>query len=166
MIHRYTLNNQIREAEVRVIDDQDANLGVMKTSDALKMAYDKGLDLVIITAQSIPPVAKIVSFDKFRYQQEKEQKKTKQKAQELKQIRFSARSAQHDMETQAKKINQFIAKGDRVEIILRLRGREKGNKEWAQQRMNLFLTLIETEYKVVSPAKFAGMGMIIQLAPK
>jgi translation initiation factor IF-3 len=138
----------------------------MVTSDAIRKAIEDDLDLLLTVPDADPPVAKIVDFDKYRYQQEKEAKKQKQRQQELKHIRFSARSAEHDMQTQVKKIEKFLAKGDRVEIILRLRGRERGNKEWAKMRLDTFLKMIETEYKVTAAPKFGGMGMLMQIAPK
>ena len=138
----------------------------MVTSDAIKKAIEDDLDLILTVPDADPPVAKIVDFDKYRYQQKKEEKKQKQHQQELKHIRFSARSAEHDMQTQVKKIEKFLAKGDRVEIILRLRGRERGNKEWAKMRLDIFLKMIETEYKVTAAPKFGGMGMLMQIAPK
>ena len=163
---RYWINNQISAETLRVIDDQGENLGVLSTKEALEQAYSKDLDLVLISPEADPPVARIVKFDKFRYQQEKEEKKQKSKVQELKRIRFSARSADHDLQTQVRKVEKFLGRGDRVEIILRLRGRERGNRDWARSRHDKFLGMIEYEYRVTTQPKFGGMGMNMQIAPK
>ncbi len=139
----------------------------MSKEDALKLAEEKNLDLILITIDSNPSIAKIANFDKFRYQKEKEDKEKNKssKKQELKHIQFSARSAKHDIETQIKKVNSFLEKGNNVELILRLRGREKGNKEWAKSKMEEFLSEIGVEYKVVSPMKFGGRGINMQIRP-
>jgi len=138
----------------------------MSKQEALDKASSDNLDLVLIVPDADPPVARIVSFDKFRYQQEKEEKKQVKKQQELKHIRFSARSAPHDLATQVAKVEKFLAKGDKVEFILRLRGRERGNKDWARSRMDNFLSMIESEYKILSPPRFGGRGMMMQIGPK
>jgi len=142
------------------------SLGVMTTKQAIALAEEKGLDLIETVPDANPPVAKILSFDKFRYQQEKEAKKKQQKTAELKHVRLSARSAENDLSIKAKKIGEFVEKGHGVEILLRLRGREKYNKEWAMKRMEHFITMIPGEYKILSPAKFAGQGILMQITKK
>jgi len=139
---------------------------VLSKEDALKLAIEKGLDLIEISPEADPPVAKILSFDKFRYQQKKEAKKTQQKTAELKHIRISARSAENDLRIKAKQLDMFLEKGHNVEIMMVLRGREKGNKEWAKERLANFLSMIATEYKIVAPEKFAGRGMNMQISKK
>lgn len=140
----------------------------MTLGAALKLAYDGGLDLIEITATAKPPIAKIISHDKFRYQKEKEFKKQRasQKISELKQIRVSARAAKNDLEIKVKKIEEFISEGNKVEIMLWLKGREKANKEWAWQKLNEFLKMIAVEYKVIMEPKFGGKGLIIQIIKK
>lgn len=172
LIKTFRINNQIRSQELRVIDERGENLGTLSLQDALAQAQERGLDLIEIAPEAKPPVAKIVNFDKFRYQQEKEAKRQQQKSSsELKQIRLSARSADNDLRTKAKKLIEFLNRGDKVEILLRLRGREKYNREWAMERMEHFLSLIkeeypDTEYKILSPAKFAGQGITMQIGKK
>lgn len=153
---------------MRVIDENGENIGVMPLDAALKLAIEKGLDLIEIAPTAKPPVAKIISYDKFRYQKEKELKKQKasQKASELKQVQISARAAKNDLETKAKKLIEFLNEGHKAEILLVLRGREKYNREWAKQKLNEFLQIINIEYKITMEPKFAGKGLIMQIAKK
>ncbi len=129
------------------------------------MAEEKGLDLVEIASSAKPPVAKIISFDKFRYQKERELKKqkTSHRAGELKRVRISVRAAQNDLKIKAQKIDEFINEGHKVEIILRLKGRERYNKDWARYKMEEFLKLIVSEYKIALAPRFVGQGLVMQI---
>ncbi len=132
------------------------------------MAESRGLDLIEIAPMAKPAVAKIISFDKFRYQKEKELKKQKasQKISELKQVRLSVRAAQNDLKIKAQKIEKFFNKGHKVEIILRLKGREKYNRDWARYKLEEFLKLITIEYKISLEPRFGGQGLIMQINKK
>lgn len=143
-------------------------MGIMPREAALKLAEEKGLDLIEIAPTAKPPVAKIISFDKFRYQKEKELRKQKasQKVSELKQLRISPREALNDLQIKGKKIDKFLEQGYKVEIMLWLRGREKYNRDWAYQKLNEFSQIITAEYKVISGPKFGGRGLIVQIVKK
>lgn len=164
----YRINNQITAPELRVIDEREGNLGVMPLEAALKLAEERGLDLVLIAPTINPPVAKIISFDKFRYQKEKELKKKRagQKVAELKQVRISPRAARNDLEVKAKKTEEFLGEGHRVGIFLLLKGREKYNRAWTSGRLEEFLKMITVEYKIESPPKFGGKGLMMQIVKK
>jgi translation initiation factor IF-3 len=151
---------------MRVIDETGQNVGILSKSEALQHAQSKGLDLIEIAPGANPPVARIISYDKFRYQQKKEEKKKQQKGLELKQVRLSARSADNDLAIKAKKVNEFLEKGHVVEIFLRLRGREKYNREWATERLRHFTAIIGDTYRVLSPQTFSMQGIIMQIAKK
>lgn len=140
----------------------------MPLETALKLATEKGIDLIEIAPTAKPPVAKIISYDKFRYQKEKELKKQKaaQKTSELKQIRISAKAAKNDLEIKAKKAAEFINEGHKVGIILILKGREKYMKDWARQKLNEFLSIINAEYKITMEPKFGGKGLMMQITKK
>ena len=150
---------------MRVVDETGENLGVMPLEAALKLAMEKGLDLIEIAPMVKPPVARIISFDKFRYQKEKELKKQKatQKTSELKQIQITAKSAKNDLETRVKRINEFLEEENKVEIMLVLKGREKYNREWARYKLNEFLKMITVEYKTTMEPRFIGKGMVMQI---
>jgi len=164
----YKINQQITAPELRVIDEAGENLGTMPLGEALKLALEKGLDLIEIASAIVPPVAKIMSFDKFRYQKEKELKKQKsaQKTSELKQVQITVKSAKNDLDIRIKKIEEFFKEGHKVEIVLKLFGREKANKDWARFKMDEFLKMIPVEYKQLSEAKFAGRGLMVQITKK
>ncbi len=151
-----------------MVDETGKNLGIMPREAALKLAEEKGLDLIEIVPTAQPPVAKIISFDKFRYQEEKElrKQKAKQKISELKQVRISIRAAQNDLKIKAHKVEEFLNQGHKVEIILRLKGREKYNRDWARYKLEEFLKLITVEYKIGLEPRFVGQGLTMQIAKK
>jgi len=147
-----------------VVDDIGNNIGVMTRDQALELAAQKGLDLVEISPTANPPVAKIISFDKFRYQQEKEFKKHAQKPTGgFKQIRISVRAAENDFKIKVKKLEEFLEEGDKVEVMMVLRGREKYNQEWARKKFAEFLKLITAEHQITMPIKPGGKGLVMQI---
>ena len=141
----------------------------MSREKALALAKpDEGLDLIEIAPMASPPVARIMSFDKYRYEREKEEKKQRlaEKQAALKQVQISARAAKNDLLVKLKKLEEFLGAGHQVEIQMRLRGREKGNKDWAIQKLKEFLAMITVEYKEMNPPKFGGRGVFVQITPK
>ena len=164
----YRTNNQIISRELRVIDERGENLGVMKKEDALRLAGEKGFDLIEIVPTATPPVARIMSFDKFRYEQDKEEKRQRQaqRPKELKEIRITARAAHNDLQIRAKKADDFLREGHKVTINLFLRGREKANKEWALQKMEEFLKIVSVPYAITMAPKQGGRGYIAQITKK
>lgn len=140
----------------------------MATTEALRLAQEKNLDLIEVTAAANPPVARIISFDKFRYQKEKELKKQKagQKTTEWKQIQISVREAKNDMARKAKQADEFLTKGHIVEIMVTLRGREKAHRELAMVKIKEFFQMITVEYKISSEPKYGGRGVIGQIMKK
>ena len=164
----YRVNNQITATELRVVNETGESVGIMSREAALKLAEESELDLIETVPMANPPVAKIIDFDKFRFQKEKELKKQKssQKTGELKGIRVSPRAAKNDLDIKARLVEKFLSKGNNVEIMFQLKGREKANRDWAKQKLNEFLKTIIIEYKVVSEPKFGGRGMTMQIVKK
>jgi translation initiation factor IF-3 len=149
---------------VRVVDEAGVNLGVMNISEAIALAQSKGLDLVEIAPNANPPVVKIISFDKFRYQREKERKKHAHKqAGKLKQVQITPRSADNDLMTKAKQVKKFLEEGNKVEIAMFLKGRERFNQEWAKKRFSDFMEMIDIDYQITMPIKSGGKGLITQI---
>lgn len=140
---------------MRVIGEDGENLGVLKTGEAIRIAQEKGLDLIEIAATAKPPVARIISFDKFRYLREKEEKKQKQaqKTKDLKHVRITPRAALNDLQVKANQAEKFLNGGYRVEINLFLRGREKAHKDWGLKKLNEFLGMIKTPHEITMEAK-------------
>ncbi|MDI6734514.1 MAG: translation initiation factor IF-3 [Patescibacteria group bacterium] len=162
------MNNQITAPELRVIDEDSSNLGILKREKALRLAQEKGLDLIEIAPTANPPVARIISFDKFRYQKEKEEKKQRQaqKTKELKYIRISPRAAPNDLQIKADQTQKFLEEGHQVEILLFVRGREKGNKDWNLKKLNEFLDMIKMPHLINLEPKFVGKGFVVQIIKK
>jgi translation initiation factor IF-3 len=141
----------------------------MSRADALAFAHpDDGIDLIEISAAANPPVARLMSYDKFRYEEEKRIKKERltQKGAAMKVVQITAKAAHNDLMVKIKQVEKFFAQGHPVEVTMRLRGREKRNKEWAMEKLKEFLTLIPVEYKKLNEPKFLGNGPAVQIAKK
>ncbi len=136
----------------------------MPLSQALEIAQNKGLDVVEIASVTTPPVVRIISYDKFRYQQKKEEKKKIHKpAGELKQIRLTFRAAENDMRIRAKQADEFLERGNKVEVMMVLRGREKYNQDWARKRIAIFEKMITVEHQITLSPQPGGKGLIMQM---
>ena len=141
-----------------MIDEEGKNLGVMSLSDALKIAYQKNLDLVQITEKVDPPVVRIVDYGKFLYHQKKESKKV-QKKDDMKVIRLGFKEGEHDLKTKAKKIDNFLQSGYKVRVDLYLRGREKIFSDLAREKLKEFLEVLETDFKIIQDIKKVPRGI-------
>lgn len=158
------INDQIRENELRVIDDQGELLGIMSSEEAVRLAKDKSLDLIEISPKAIPPVAKIMDYGKFLYQQKKKASQIKAKAHsvETKVIQVKMATGEHDLTLKAKKISGWLKSGHRVKIDLFLIGRAKYmDKKFLEERLERILHLITEKYKVAEPAKKSPKGLTI-----
>ncbi len=140
MRQQLNANNRIRAREVQVIDEKGNQLGIMPTQEALRLAREKNLDLVEVSPQLQPPIAKIMDYGKYMYRKEKQEKKTKQKVQERKTVRVGFKTGAHDMDFKAKQINEFLNEGHIVKVELTLRGREKALAHMGKQKLEQFLT--------------------------
>jgi len=135
---------------------------VLKTEDALKIAQDKELDLIEIAPTAKPPVAKIMDYGKFLYQeQKKERGGRKGQKSELKIVRFSVRTSGGDLESRAKQVDKFLQKRYKVRIQMTLKGREKALRDFANKRLENFLSLITESYKVEQEPKTFPMGIFM-----
>jgi len=125
------LNHSIRATSLRVIDEDGQQLGVMSKEEALSAALKRGLDLVEISPNASPPVAKIVDWGKYNYQKTKQAQKNKRntKATELKQMRFGLKISEHDLDVKLKKVTSFLESGHKVKLTIRYRGREMAHKD-------------------------------------
>lgn len=125
------LNGNIRSANLRVIDEDGSQLGVLSRSEALQLAEERGLDLVEVSPNADPPVCKIVDWGKYNYQKTKQLQKSKQsaKALEVKQMRFGLKISDHDLGVKLKKVNGFLDAGHKVKLTVFFRGRENAHKD-------------------------------------
>jgi len=160
------INNQIRAPQVQVVDETGKNLGVLNTLEAIKIAQERGLDLVEIAPTAKPPVCKIVDYGKYKYQQEKKEhkQKAKQKKTEIKGLRIGFNTSSHDLEYKAKQMGEFLAEGHKVRIEIKLRGREKTFGDLAKEKLNNFLKLIPVAYKIEEVPKRNPIGFTITIA--
>ena len=162
------INEQIRDKEVLVIGKDGEQLGIMSAKDAFKLAKDADLDLVKIAPTAKPPVCKIVDYGKFRYEamrKEKEAKK-KQKVIDIKEVRLSPNIDTNDLNTKVNQARKFLAKGDKVKVTLRFRGRELAHVNASKSILDEFAKMLEDVAVVEKEAKFEGRSMIMFLTEK
>lgn len=163
------MNERIRSREVRLIDDQGENRGVVPTLEALKMAQTVDLDLVIISPNQDPPVAKIMDYGKYKYELEKKAKEAKKKQHtvEVKEIKIRYKIDTHDYQVRIKNIKKFIAQGNKVKIVVMLRGREMQHANLAFDLANRFLADLENEpIAIEKRAQLEGRNVTLFLAPQ
>jgi len=163
------MNERIRSTEVRLIDDEGVNHGVISTKDALKMAYDKDLDLVIMNATQAPPVAKIMNYGKFKYEQEKKAKeaKKKQRTVEVKEVKIRYKIDTHDYQVRIKNIQKFISQGNKVKIAIMLRGREMQHTNLAFDLANRFMEdLKDSPIVVEKQPMLEGRNVTLYIGPQ
>ena len=156
------INHQIRAKEVRVIGPEGENIGVITLSDALARAQEYGLDLIEISPNANPPVAKIMEYGKFTYEQQKKRREIKAKSHttETKSVQVKIGTGEHDMQLKAKKAAQWLGEGHRVKVDLFLWGRYKYMEfAFLKERLERFLKLIPHEYKLAEPIAKSPKGL-------
>lgn len=162
------INEQIRDKEVRVIGENNEQLGIMSAKEALKIADEAGLDLVKIAPTANPPVCRVVDYGKYKYEQlrkEKEAKK-KQKVVEIKEIRLTPNIDTNDLNTKIKAARKFIEGGDRVKVTLRFRGREMAHMQTSKHILDDFAEGLTDVASVDKAPKVEGRSMTMFLAGK
>ena len=162
------INEQIRDKELRVIDSDGTQLGIMPLRRAMELAEQKNLDLVKIAPQAVPPVCKILDYGKFRFEQAKREKEARknQRVVEIKEVRLSLNIDTHDFETKRNHALRFISEGNKVKASIRFRGREMGHPELGLEIMRRFADAMSEVANVEKPAKLEGRTMLMFLAPK
>ncbi|MCU7652242.1 translation initiation factor IF-3 [Acutalibacter sp. LFL-21] len=162
------INEQIRDKELRVIDSDGTQLGIMPLRRAMELAEQKNLDLVKIAPQANPPVCKIIDYGKFRFEQAKREKEARknQRVVEIKEVRLSLNIDTHDFETKRNHALRFISEGNKVKASIRFRGREMGHPELGLEIMRRFADAMSEVANVEKPAKLEGRTMLMFLAPK
>ena len=161
-------NEDIQSPEVQLIDAEGTNKGAIRTRDALAMAQEQGLDLVIISPNSTPPVAKILDLGRFKFAAQKKaaEARKRQKVIEVKEIQLRPNIDTHDYETKMKAVNRFLDEGDRVKVTMRFRGREMAHQEIGMELLMKVQQELETKAKVESAPRSEGRQMVMVLAPR
>ena len=162
------VNEGITTASVRLIDETGNNVGVVRTDDAIQRAEDVGLDLVEISPNSDPPVAKILDFGKYKYeaQKKKNEAKKKQKVIDVKEIKIRPNIDDHDFDVKMRNMRRFIDSGDKVKVTLRFRGREMAHQELGVNVLERIKADFDEVAKVEQEAKMEGRQMIMVMAPR
>ena len=154
--NQYRINHQIRIAQILVIGPDGDKLGVMSPDEARNIAADHGLDLVEVAPTAKPPVCRIMDFGKFRYEQAKKAAASKSARIDLKELRLRPKTDDHDMETMVRKAKGFIAHGDRVRLVMRLRGREQSHAELWLSKLEEIVALFKDCAQIAQPARIEG----------
>lgn len=161
------INDDIRADEVRMLDENGEQMGVMSLPQAKDYAYDRGLDLVMIAPQGNPPVCRAMDYGKFRYERDKRDKEAKKKQQsvEVKEVQLSCRIDDHDFETKANRAVKFLGEGNKVRVCLQFRGREMAHQEIGRAMLDRFVEYC-SEYGSVDKAPvLEGRRMILFISP-
>ena len=165
-LRRPRKNEQIRIPEVRLIDENGKQLGIFPTWKALKLAEERGFDLIEVAPQIKPPVCRLLDYGKFMYQKQKEEQKSKAKRIEVKEISISPRIGAHDIEFKIRQIEKFIKKGDRVNVEIFLKGREKAHRDLARRKLEEFIVLTKDFAEQEEEIKKIPSGFMTILIPK
>jgi len=162
------INEQIKDKEVRVIDENGVQLGIMSAKEALKIAEEKKLDLVKIAPQAVPPVCKIMDYGKYKFELAKKEKEAKknQKVINVKEIRLTTTIEEHDFNVKVKNAIRFLQDGDKVKVTVRFRGRELMHAELGEELLNKFGSMIEQYGLIEKKPKLEGRNMSIVVSPK
>ncbi|WP_431285295.1 translation initiation factor IF-3 [Humitalea sp. 24SJ18S-53] len=162
------VNEDIRVPQVRLIDEAGEMLGVMSAHDALRRAYDVGLDLLEISPNAVPPVCKITDYGKFKYEQQKKanEARKKQKVVEIKEIKVRPNIDDHDYEVKMRSARSFIDEGDKVKVTLRFRGREMAHQDLGVKVLERIRVELGELVKVEQMPRLENRQMIMVLAPK
>ena len=157
----------IRIREVRVIDDENQQLGVMPTIQALTLAQEKGLDLVEVAPTAVPPVCRILDYGQYKYELQKREReaKKKQKSQTFKEIRLRVKIDVNDLRTKLRRAGQFLDEGDRVKVTVQFRGREMSHANLGRDLLDRAAELLAEHGTVERPPLLEGRNMYIVMAP-
>ena len=164
----HLINEEIQENEVRLISEEGEQLGVMPSDQALEIAYQRELDLVLISPQAKPPVCRIMDYGKFRFEQSKKEKEARknQRIIEVKEIRMSPGIGDNDFNTKLKNGQKFLQEGDRVKVTVRFRGREMAHTNIGEQLLVSFAEQCSQFATLDKNPKLEGRNMSIFLSPR
>ncbi|MBX5436000.1 MAG: translation initiation factor IF-3 [Alicyclobacillaceae bacterium] len=164
----FQVNDGIRAREVRVIDVDGTQLGIMPLRDARRIAEEKNLDLVNVAPTAKPPVCRIMDYGKFKYEQSKKEKEARrnQKVVLLKEVRMTPNIEEHDFQVKLKNIHKFLGEGDKVKVSVRFRGREITHSTLGQQLLMKLAEASKDKAVIERFPKLEGRNMIMILAPK
>ncbi len=166
-IKGHIINEEIRDREVRLIDENGEQLGVVPTDRALDIAFERKLDLVNVAPNAKPAVCRIMDYGKYRYELAKREKEARknQKVINVKEVRMTPSIDTNDLRTKARRARDFLGNGDRVKVSVRFRGRELGHKENGRKVLDDFVEMIQDLGKIDKKPTMEGRSMVMFLAP-
>ncbi len=169
-VQDYRVNRQIRAREVRLIDEDGKQIGIVPIKEALSIAEEKGLDLVEIAPQAKPPVCRIMDYGKFKYELKKKEREARKKQREhqieVKDIRMKVRIDEHDLQVKLKHMREFLEDGDKVRVRIRFRGRENVHPELGEKLFQKIVSALEDIAQVEVKPKKEGPFLVFTLMPK
>ena len=162
------MNGEIRDREIRVISETGEMLGVMSPREAMRLAEEADLDLVMISPNAVPPVCKIMDYGKFKFEQAKKEKENRrnQKVVEIKEVQLSMTIDVGDLNVKAKQATKFLGEGNKVKVSIRLRGRQMAHANLGRDVMNNFFEGLKEIAVIEKPINMEGRNIIMILAPK
>jgi translation initiation factor IF-3 len=163
-----TINERIRFPEIRVIDTDGGQLGVMKPAEALEIAQEKDLDLVLVSDKADPPVCRIIDYGKYKFEQEKKAREArkKQHTSDVKEVKMRYKIGEHDYQVRLNQAQRFLKSGDKVKATVMFRGREIQHTDLAETLLKQLATDLQEMAEVQQAPKREGRNMIMLLAPK
>lgn len=164
----YKINERIFAVELRVLDEEGKQIGILGKSEALEKAKSLGMDLVEIAPTAKPPVARIIDFKKFLYQEEKKKREEKKKAKtsDTKEVRLGPFMDDHDLEVMVNRAKEFLNDNDKVKLVVRFTGRQMAHPEFGHAVMRRAIDLLSNISKVDKEPKFEGRQLIAMLSPE
>jgi translation initiation factor IF-3 len=162
------INEKIRFPEIRVIDTDGSQLGILTPADALRMAIEKELDLVLVSETAKPPVCRIMDYGKYKFEQEKKAReaKKKQHTADVKEVKMRYKIDEHDYNVRVSQAQRFLKAGDKVKATITFRGREIQHSNLAEELLNRMATDLQEVGEVQQAPKKEGRNMMMLIAPK
>lgn len=164
----FRINFEIKAREIRMVDNDGNQIGVMSVRDALKMAEESDLDLVEVSPQAVPPVCRLMDYGKFKFEQDKKDKESrhKHKTFEVKEVKLRLKIDQHDYVTKNKMARRLLEEGNKVKVTIMFRGREMAYTSMGQKLLDRFALDLADIASIEKPSKVEGKNMIIIMTPK
>ncbi|MFC6617625.1 translation initiation factor IF-3 [Deinococcus radiophilus] len=162
------VNEQIRVRQIRLIGADGEQVGIIDTRDALRMAREKNLDLVMVSPQAVPPVCKLLDYGRFRYEQQQNEKENRKRArsQEVKAIKYRVKIDDHDFNTKTNHVRRFLEAGNKVKVTIMFRGRERTHPELGERILDRVAEALTDIGTPESRPSMMGMDMNMVMAPK
>ncbi len=162
------VNREIRAPEVRVIDAEGKQAGILPVREALRLAEEQGLDLVEVAPGATPPVCRIMNYGKYKYQQNKRTQEAKkhQTIIQVKEVKIRPRTEEHDFQFKLRHVKRFLSEGDKVKISLLFRGREIAHPEFGREMLNRLLEEVKDQVVMEQAPRLEGRNMVMILSPK